>query len=185
MSLRYRQLQEEFPEAKKEEIIDLMAPEYERPGRTKQSFKDDTDINKILKKAQKAGTLSHLQKHGAFYGDFANAPADLFEAREQIERGAQIFAELPSELRREFRNDPLEYFQFVNDPANRDRLPEVLPEIAEPGRYFPDVSPRTPPGALLGDTSAPQGTSTATPSSGGASSGEVAPAGDSGGDSTP
>lgn len=124
------------------------------PSRTKQSFKDSTDINKILAKAQKAGSLSHLQKHGAFYGDFAEAPADIFEARAQLDRGAEIFSELPSEIRKEFKNEPLEFFSFVNDPANKDRLEQLLPELAKPGSYFPDVSPRTPPGALLGDEGA-------------------------------
>ena len=109
-------------------------------GRTKQSFKDSTDINKILKKAQKVGSLSHLQKHGAFYGDFANAPKDLFEARELLARGEQIFAELPSEVRKEFGNDPLNYYQFVNDPKNAGDLERVLPAIAEPGKYFPQVN---------------------------------------------
>ena len=70
-------------------------PEYERPGRTKQSFKDSCDINKILAKAQKAGSISHLQKHGAFYGDFAEAPSDLLEARAMLARGQEIFDELP------------------------------------------------------------------------------------------
>ena len=39
-------------------------------SRTKQSFKDSTDINKIIRKAQKVGSLSHLVRHGAHYGDF-------------------------------------------------------------------------------------------------------------------
>lgn len=129
-------------------------PEYERPGRTKQSFKDDCDINKILAKAQKAGTLSHLQKHGAFYGDFANAPTDLHEARALLERGQAIFSELPSSVRKDFDNDPTKFFAFVNDPANSDRLDKVLPEIAEPGNYFEDRRPNSPPGTLREPTGA-------------------------------
>ena len=31
-------------------------------GRTKQSFKDQCDINKILKKAMRTGSIAHLQK---------------------------------------------------------------------------------------------------------------------------
>ena len=37
-------------------------PEY-KDGRTKQSFKDSTDINKILKKAQRTGSIAHLNKY--------------------------------------------------------------------------------------------------------------------------
>ena len=48
-------------------------------GRTKQAFKDSTDINKILKKAAKAGTMSHLMKYPApVYAEFQNI--DLLEA---------------------------------------------------------------------------------------------------------
>lgn len=124
-------------------------PEF-GPGRTKQSFKDDCDINKMLAKAQKVGSLSHLQKYGAVYGDFTEAPSDLLEAQKHLERGREIFNELPSQIRKDFRNDPTAFFRFVNDPDNVDQLDKLLPEIAKEGRYFPDVSAATPPGALKG-----------------------------------
>lgn len=107
-------------------------------GRTKQAFKDSTDINKILKKAQKAGTLSHLQRHGAFYGDFADFDFD--DAQFALARARSIFDELPSEVRAEFGQNPGNFFAFVNDPANSDRLGELLPAIAEPGRHPAVVS---------------------------------------------
>ena len=72
MSMKYREMAEEFPELSKEEILEALKPVYEQPGRTKQSFKDSCDINRILQKAQKAGSLSHWQKHGAFYADLAD-----------------------------------------------------------------------------------------------------------------
>lgn len=106
-------------------------------GRTKQAFKDAADINKILRKAAKAGTLSHLQKHGAVYGDFSDVP-DLLTAHQRLQAGEKVFQELPSELRKEF-GDQFRFFEFVNDPANADRLQEVLPGLAEPGRQLPNV----------------------------------------------
>ena len=36
-----------------------------KDGRTKQSFRDETDINQIMKRAQVTGTISHLNKHEA------------------------------------------------------------------------------------------------------------------------
>lgn len=112
--------------------------DYENDGRTKQTFKDETDINKIIRKAQKAGTVSHLIKHGAHYGDYADVPT-LLEAHERISAGQAIFDELPSELRQEFGGSQFEFFKFVNDPANVDRLQEVLPGLAAPGRQLPAV----------------------------------------------
>lgn len=103
-------------------------------GRTKQAFKDQTDINKILQKAQQVGSLSHLVRHGAHYGDYSDVP-DLLEAHKRLKGGQAIFDELPSELRREFP-DQFAFFSFVNDPANADRLKELLPQLAQPGRQL-------------------------------------------------
>ena len=109
-----------------------------KDGMTKQSFKDQTDINKILKKAQRQGSISHLVKHGAQYGDFSDMPT-LLEAENRLRRGREIFDELPSEVRKEFDNNAGKFFTYVNDPANSDRLRELLPAIAEPGRQIPAV----------------------------------------------
>lgn len=113
-------------------------PKVYDDGLTKQSFKDSVDINKILKRAQKTGTLSHISKYGPQYGDFSNF--DFHEAQNQIARGREIFEALPSEVRRDFNNDPAEFFAFANKPENIDQLEKVLPQLAEPGRYFPDVN---------------------------------------------
>lgn len=109
-----------------------------KDGRTKQSFKDATDINKILSKAQKTGTVSHLAKHEGVYGDFSDID-DLMTAHERLQRGQQIFDELPGEVRREFNQSPAEFFNFVNDPKNAGQLHKVLPALAKPGDQRPDV----------------------------------------------
>ncbi len=111
-------------------------PTY-KDGRTKQSFKDECDINRILNRAQKTGTISHLANRGGEYGDFSSF--DFFDAQTKLAKAREIFDELPSEMRREFENTPAKFFEFCNDPANVDRLAEVLPAIAEPGRYFPPI----------------------------------------------
>ncbi len=103
-----------------------------KDGRTKQSFRDETDINQILKRAQKSGTISHLTKYQARYGDFTGF--DFAEANIQLAKGREIFDELPVELRKEFNQSPADFFNYVNDPANVDRLPKLLPALAEPGR---------------------------------------------------
>lgn len=119
-------------------------------GRTKQSFKDGTDINKLLYKAAKGDSISHLAKHGAVYGDFSDID-DLLTAHNRLERGKQIFMDLPGEVRAEFNNNPGDFYRFVNDPNNVDRLAEVLPRLAEPGDQLrevqrrPDNVPADPP----------------------------------------
>lgn len=131
----------QFRETGKIEVLDF------GESRTKQSFKDSTDINKILKKAQVTGSISHLNVNEASFGEFAGH--DLMEQMHRLERAQVLFDGLPSEVRNEFANEPSAFFEFVNHPDNVDRLAELLPLIAEPGQYFPDVSSRTPPGELL------------------------------------
>ncbi len=111
-------------------------------GRTKQSFKDETDINKILKRAQKTGTISHLNKHEGRYADFSDF--DFFTNLQMLSQGREIFDDLPSEIRREFNNSPAGFFKYVNDPENKDRLAELLPALAEPGRQNVDVRGNMP-----------------------------------------
>ena len=106
-------------------------------GRTKQAFKDETDINRIIARAQRAGTLSHLVRHGASYGDFSDVP-DLLAAHERLQNGKAIYDELPSELRKEFP-DMFKFFEYVNDPENAGALQEKLPGLAKPGLQNPDV----------------------------------------------
>ncbi len=101
-------------------------------GRTKQSFRDETDINKILKRAQKTGTISHLQQFEGRYGDFTNF--DFFDAQLKLAAGREIFDALPSEIRNEFNQSQGDFFKYVNDPANKDRLNTLLPGLAAPGR---------------------------------------------------
>ena len=116
-------------------------------GRTKQSFKDSTDINKMLAKAQREGSIAHLNKYpSAVYGEFTGV--DLLGAFQQVERAQAIFADLPSEVRKEFAGDAFKFAAYASDPANIDRLEELIPAIAKPGRYFPDVRGSTPPDAL-------------------------------------
>ncbi len=109
----------------------IKQPTY-KDGRTKQSFRDETDINQIMKRAQVSGTISHLAKHEGRYADFSTF--DFFENTLMLARGREIFDDLPVELRKEFSQSPEDFFRYVNDPANKDRLHELLPGLAEPGR---------------------------------------------------
>ncbi len=135
-------------------------PTYE-DGRTKQSFKDETDINKILARAQKTGTISHLAKYEGQYADFSDF--DFFESQIKLAQGREIFDALPSEIRNEFRNSQADFFAYVNDPANKDRLKKLLPALAAPGRQNIDVTGKSPPDdppAPADDPPAPTATAT-------------------------
>jgi len=122
-------------------IFGTTQPTEYKDGRTKQSFKDETDINKIMMRAEKTGTISHLNKHQGSYSDFAEF--DYFENLQKLTRGREIFDDLPAEVRNEFANSPSDFFKYVNDPANKDRLETLLPALAAPGRQNLTINPPT------------------------------------------
>ena len=53
-------------------MLGTQQPQEYTDGRTKQSFKDETDVNLIIQKHTRMGTLSHLEKWGGQYGDLSN-----------------------------------------------------------------------------------------------------------------
>ncbi len=128
-------------------------PKY-TDGRTKQSFKDETDINKIMQRAQKTGTISHLAKYQGVYGDFAEF--DFNEQQIKLAQGREVFDALPSELRKEFNQSPADFFEYVNDPANADDLKTKLPGLAAPGRQNLDVKGNQPADSLKAAAAAEQ-----------------------------
>lgn len=137
-------------------------PKIYDDGRTKQSFKSSTEISKILHKAQKTGVISHLAKHEGVYGDFADF--DFATAQNTIARANSIFAELPSELRNEFSQDPAKFFEYANNDENVGRLTELLPGLAAPGRQMIDLkNPEEPPVPTAPVKSAAEGMEPAKP----------------------
>lgn len=115
-------------------------------GRTKQSFKEQCDINKILNKHKIKNAANHaMQFPPEFYGQFEGH--DLLEAHELINNANRVFSALDSETRKEFGNDALKFAAFASDRANVGRLSELLPRIAEPGSYFPNPVNRGGDGA--------------------------------------
>ncbi len=137
---------------------------YTRHGRTKQSFKDACDINKLLEKAAKQGGLSHIEKHGAKYADYA--AIDWENLPLQLARGQQVFNELPAELKREFDQNPADFYEYVTDPQNAGRLEELIPAIAERGNFFPlvnKIETRKPENTSTDETGQPGETPRVTP----------------------
>ncbi len=109
-----------------------------KDGRTKQCFKDECDIDKIMQRAAKGGTISHLNKYEGVYADFSEF--DFFEHTQKLTKGREIFDDLPAEVRQEFGQSPAKFFAYVNDPANIKELAKKLPALAAPGRQLPQTS---------------------------------------------
>lgn len=110
------------------------------PSRTKQAFKHECDINNIIKKYDKTGVITHVNKTIARYGDFTEKH-EYGEALSLVNQANESFSSLPSEIRRKFGDNPDEYIEFVTNPDNMDEMvklgmavqpaPEVKPEPIE------------------------------------------------------
>ncbi len=136
MSLFLAELRKKETKSKmsRAEILALRPEKVYDDGRTKQSFKDDTDIEKIMARADKTGTISHLAKYEGVYADFSDF--DFHKQNNMLTRGNSIFAELPAEIRKEFRQSPAAFFEYVNVPGNIEKLTA----LAAPGRQITQVT---------------------------------------------
>lgn len=86
-------------------------------GRTKQSFKDECDINLIMARYAKTGVIEFAEKHEPQYGDCTGIE---FQAGMLlIARAQEMFDDLPSQIRSRFDNNPSEFLDFVQNPENR------------------------------------------------------------------
>ena len=116
-----------------------------------QSFKQQSDINVIVEKAKRTGVLTHINNNAQFYADMTDFNYE--EAKNQIAATDSAFYELSSELRAEFDNDPGK-FRATVAPMTAEDVAKKFPELAEPGRQFPDVIGGKPP-AVPTEESAP------------------------------
>lgn len=87
-------------------------------SRTKQSFKDECDINNIVKKFEATGILDHVNE-AASRGLYQDLPSglDLQAGLEMIRQAEEAFMALPAGTRAEFDNDPVLFVEAFNNPS--------------------------------------------------------------------
>lgn len=87
-------------------------------SRTEQSHKAECDINNIMARYTKTGTLEHVRRYEGQYLDID--PLDFQEAQNKVAEAKSMFEELPSQVRRHFTNDTARFLEFCtrsDDPA--------------------------------------------------------------------
>lgn len=119
-------------------------------GVTKQSFRDECDINNIMKKFEKGQMVNHVNKHRGSYGDFD--VVDYQSAMNTIISAQESFASLPAKVRARFNNDPAGFLEFVGNPDNRDEMVKLGLIVGEKAPAAPSAAvaaatkePNTPP----------------------------------------
>lgn len=86
---------------------------------TKQCFKEQCDINRIVSKYEQTGLLEHLNQRPGFFEDLTNVP-DYRSALNKVIQAKEAFGMLPARTRERFSNDPGEMLGFLEDPANKE-----------------------------------------------------------------
>lgn len=90
---------------------------------TDQSFKEEADINTIMKRYQSTGELPVLDDPSNNFLDVSDY--DFTEHMNAVTEAREMFAALPSTLRDRFYNSPAHFLDFVENPRNRTELAEL------------------------------------------------------------
>ena len=93
-------------------------------SKTKQSFHDETNINKIMERYNKTGILPNLIKQNPKYGDFTEA-STYQESLNTVLFAQEQFNALSAKIRNRFHNDPTELLKFVSDAKNLEEMYEL------------------------------------------------------------
>lgn len=126
---------------------------FNGPGRTRQSFKDECDINVIMSMYQQTGVIDFVTQHQAQYLDVTGH--DFTQAANTVAAAQSMFHELPSGLRARFDNNPAAFLDFVHNDANRKEA-EALGLLKPPPvgqTNGPDITPNSPPKTIANPAS--------------------------------
>lgn len=94
---------------------------FSGPTMTKQSFRDECDVNLILKRFESTGVVDHLASSNPRYGDFTSAE-DYQTSLNIVMSAEDSFMSLDPKIRLRFDNDPVLFLDFVGNPANNTEL---------------------------------------------------------------
>lgn len=135
----------------------LNSTETVGPSLTKQEFKEEADINTLVKRFGLGWEIpAGLRKPQ--YGDFTGV-TDYHSACLAIAQANESFDNLPAEVRREFRNEPARFVEFCQDEKNREQLDKwglvEKPIEAKPPRWIVEALRSTRVGVPEGEGGPP------------------------------
>lgn len=90
------------------------------PTRTQRQYKDQVNVNNIIKKFKKTGSITHLRNaQQGIYADLTLIP-DYAEALMQVKHAQEAFEAIPADIRLKFNNDPNLLIDYLKDPKNKE-----------------------------------------------------------------
>lgn len=85
------------------------------PSKTQQQFKEESDVNNIIKKYQQTGQVTHLARNPGIYADVSGI-TDYQESMEKVTRAREAFDALPARIRDRFQNNPQAMLEHLQNP---------------------------------------------------------------------
>lgn len=134
--------------------------------RTQQHFKEECDVNKIMKRAKATGQMPTGTRK-PWFGDFSSGK-DFHDTQQDLVEAESAFMSLPAEMRKRFNHSVAELLDFLADDKNRDEAiklglvdptePDVVDQIAEGMKKAFESDPGKPgePGKEPGPTKTPE-----------------------------
>lgn len=107
------------------------------PSLTEQHHADSVNIHNIVRQHAETGIITHINNKQPVYADLSSAP-DFIAAQNIIANARSHFEEVPSQIRKQFDNDPAQFLEFISNPENKTALDELgldsshLPDLPEP-----------------------------------------------------
>lgn len=124
------------------------------PIQTRQSSRDECDINSIMAKYRSTGQITHLNQRQPQFGDF-DGPRDFQDAQQRVHAAEEAFSLLPAHIRDRMNNDPKVFLEFMANPSNEDEA-RALGLIAEPTTTADPDTTALPPASSESALSPPQ-----------------------------
>lgn len=117
---------------------------------TQQQFKDECDIDCILRRYDQTGVLVDplSERRLAQFGDFSNLPS-FSEYQNRLAEVSEYFMSLPPDIRSNFANDVGTFIEAIGNPANESKLIELgILEKVSSDPSEPPVTPSNPVGKV-------------------------------------
>ena len=123
----------------------------EMESKVQEQFADACQTDTIIRKYNMMGVNPFIASGGSQYLDTTEIPSFVVAQNAQV-KVKEYFEGLPSDIRLEFNNDPMQFAEAVTDPQNEDYLREIgvlapLPAEKEgdkPSSQQGDISEKAP-----------------------------------------
>lgn len=117
--------------------------ECKDPSRTEQAFKDESDINNLLRRYGIGYEMPETIRM-PHYGDF-NEVRTFHDLMNAASEARDAFLQMPAHIRAEFNNDPAQFHDAALDPTNREKFKKLglldTPETPPEPKTAPTVAP--------------------------------------------